>query len=104
MDWLVAVEFQYNNKKYAATRHTSFKLNFRRHPWKGNLTVQIEFPKLEEFLIRLQRSWEDVTKSMEIAKEAMKKQFDKRWNLQGLKETIYGWRLKTFIQTDLQRS
>jgi len=49
------------------------------------LTVQTEFPKLEEFLIGLQRSWEEATKLMEIAKEAMKKQFNKkRWNPQGL--------------------
>jgi len=34
------VEFQYNNKKYAATGKTPFKLNFGRHPWKGDLIVQ----------------------------------------------------------------
>jgi len=32
MDWLAAAEFQYNNKKHAATRRTLFKLNFGRHP------------------------------------------------------------------------
>jgi len=49
------------------------------------LIVQTEFPKLEEFLVELQRSWEEATKSIEIAKEAMKKQFNKkRQNLQRL--------------------
>ena len=38
----------------------------------------MEFLKLEEFLIGLQRSWEEATKLMEIAKKAMKKQFDKK--------------------------
>jgi len=38
----------------------------------------MEFPKLEEFLIGLQKSWEEVTKTIEIAKETMKKQFDKK--------------------------
>jgi len=48
--------------------------------------VQTEFPKLEEFLIGLQRSWKEAMKSMEIAKEIMKRQFDKkRQNPQGLK-------------------
>ena len=28
-EWLVAVEFQYNDKKHTATGHTLFKLNFR---------------------------------------------------------------------------
>ena len=38
-EWLVAVEFQYNNKKHAATGQTPFKLNFGYHSWKGDLTV-----------------------------------------------------------------
>jgi len=47
----------------------------------------MEFPKLKEFLIRLQKSWEEATKLMEMAKEAMKRQFNKKtWNPQGLKE------------------
>ena len=40
--------------------------------------VQTEFPKLEEFLIGLQRSWEEVTKLIEMAQETIKKQFDKK--------------------------
>jgi len=35
--------------------------------------VQIKFPKLEEFLIGLQKSWEEATKAMDTAKETMKK-------------------------------
>ena len=44
MDWLAAAKFQYNNKKHVATRRTLFELNFGRHPWKGNLVVQMEIP------------------------------------------------------------
>ena len=40
--------------------------------------MQIEFPKLEEFLISLQRSWEETTKAMDMAKETMKRQYDKK--------------------------
>ena len=47
MEQLSAVEFQYNNKKYAAIGQTPFKLNFRRYLYKDNLVVQMEFPKLE---------------------------------------------------------
>jgi len=54
--------------------------------------VQTEFPKLEEFLIDLQKSWEEVTKAMDIAKETMMKQFDKkRWNPQRLKKGDNIW-------------
>ena len=60
------------------TGQTSFELNFGRHAWKGNLVAQIEFPKLEEFFIRLQRSWKEATKSMKVAQKNMKKQYDKK--------------------------
>ena len=65
---------------------TSFKLNFGRHPWKGNLVAQMEFLKLEAFITGLQRSWEEATKSMEAVQEIMKKQVKKKQrNSQGLK-------------------
>jgi len=64
---LAAVEFQYNNKKHTATGRTPFELNFRRHPWKGDLVVQLEFSRVEEFLTELQKSWKQATKSMEEA-------------------------------------
>jgi len=35
--------------------------------------IQIEFPKLEEFLTELQRSWEQATKSMKEAQKNIKK-------------------------------
>jgi len=46
----------------------------------------MEIPQVKEFLIGIQKSWEQATKAMEEAQEKMKKQFDKkRWNPQGLK-------------------
>ena len=44
---------------------TLFELNFGRHPWKGNLIVQMGIPRVEEFLIGLQKSWEQMTKAIE---------------------------------------
>jgi len=43
-NWLAAVEFQYNNKKHAATERTPFESNFGRYPWKGDLMVHIDIP------------------------------------------------------------
>ncbi len=40
--------------------------------------AQTEFSKLEEFLIGLQRSWEEAMKSMKAAQKSMKKQFNKK--------------------------
>ena len=70
---LAIAEFQYNNKKHTVTGHTPFELNFGQHPWKRNSTMQTEFPKPEEFLIGLQKSWEKVTKAMDMAKEMIKR-------------------------------
>ena len=65
MNWLAAAEFQYNDKKHVATGKTPFELNFERHPWKGDLMVQTEILQVKEFLIGLQKSWEQATKAME---------------------------------------
>jgi len=56
-----------------ATERTLFKLNFGRHLWKGDLVVQSEFPRVEEFLVGLQKSWEQAMKSMEEAQKNMKR-------------------------------
>ena len=77
-EWLATAEFQYNDKRHTVTDRISFKLNFGRHPWKGNLVVQMEFPKLEAFLTGLQRSWKEAIKFMKTAQEIMKKQFNKK--------------------------
>ena len=72
-NWLAATEFQYNDKKHVATGRTPFKLNFRRHPWKGNLIVKADIPRVEDFLIGLQKSWKQATKAMEKVQKNMKK-------------------------------
>ena len=53
MEWLLVAEFQYNDKKHAATKYTSFELNFGRYLWKRDLTQKTELPKLEDFLKEL---------------------------------------------------
>ena len=45
----------------------------------------MEIPKWEEFLMKLQRNWEEAKKSMEEVQENMKQQYNKkRRNPQGL--------------------
>jgi len=54
--------------------------------------VKIKLLKLENFLERLQRSWNKAKRLIEIAKETMKKQFNKKKrNLQGLKVRNNMW-------------
>ena len=91
-NWLAAAEFQYNDKRHTAMEKTPFKLNFGRHPWKGDLMVKIDIPQVEDFLSGLQRSWKQATKTMEEAQRNMKKQFNKkRRNPQGLKIGDHVW-------------
>ena len=91
-NWLATAEFQYNDKKHAAMEKTPFKLNFGRHPWKGDLMMKTDIPRVEDFLSGLQKSWEQVTKAMEEVQKNMKKQFDKkRRNPQGLKVGDHVW-------------
>ena len=48
--------------------------------------MQTGIPQVEEFLIGIQKSWDQATKAMEEAQKNIKKQFNKkRRNPQGLK-------------------
>ena len=54
--------------------------------------MKTELPKFENFLKKLQRSWKAAKKSIEIAKTAIKKQFNKkRQNPQELKAEDNVW-------------
>ena len=52
-EWIAAAEFQYNDKRHAATGRIPFELNFERHLWKDDLVVHSEIPRVEEFLAGL---------------------------------------------------
>ena len=46
----------------------------------------MEIPRVEEFLIEIQKSWKQATKAIEEVQQTMKKQFNKKQqNPQGLK-------------------
>jgi len=57
IEWLAAVKFQYNDKRHMAIGRTPFELNFGRHLWKDDLVVQLEIPRVKEFLAGLRKSW-----------------------------------------------
>jgi len=102
IEWLVAVRFQYNDKRHTATGRILFELNFGQYLWKDNLTVKTELPKLEDFLNKLQGSWKKAKKLMEIEKEAMKRQFDKKKEsarIEGRRQCMVGSKKYSFEQT-----
>jgi len=94
-------EFAYNDKKHAATGKTPFELNFGRHPWKGNLMVQTEIPRVEEFTKNIQESWEHAAQAIKEAQRNMKQQFNKkRRNPQDLKVGDHVWLENKNIQSN----
>jgi len=60
------------------TERTPFELNFGRHPWKGDLVVQMEISRVEEFLAGIRKGWKQVTKAMKEVQKNMKRQFNKK--------------------------
>ena len=63
--------------------------------------IQSEFPKVEEFLAGLQKSWKQATKLIKEAQKNMKRQFDKkRQNSQGLKIGDNVWLENKNIQSN----
>jgi len=100
-EWLAMAEFAYNNKRHAVTGRTPFELNFGRHPWKGDLMVQTEIPRVEEFTKNIQECWKHAAQAMEEAQKNMKRQFDKkRRNPQGLKVGDHVWLENKNIQSN----
>jgi len=53
-------------------------VNYGRHSWKGNLTVEMEIPSLEDLLKKMKTTREEAKTAMERTKEIMKRQYDKR--------------------------
>jgi len=105
MEWLSVAEFQYNDKKHVVIEYILFELNFGRHLWKKNLIINMKLPKLNNFLEELQKSWKKAKILMDTAKETIKQQFnEKKIHKDWRKKKTCGWRLKTSIQTDFQRS
>ena len=98
---MAIAEFQYNDKEHVAIGHTLFYVNYGRHPWKGNLTVEIEIPSLEKLLKKIEVTREKARTAMERTKDMMKRQYDKRTcQSKGLKIGEQVWLEAKNIQTN----
>jgi len=53
-------------------------VNYGRHPWKGNLTVEMELPSLEKLLKKMEITRKEARTAMERTKDMMKRQYNKR--------------------------
>jgi len=67
-------------------------VNYRRHLWKENLTVETEIPSLEELLKKMETTREEARTTMERTKDIMKRLYNKRRRqLQDLKVGEQVW-------------
>ena len=87
-NWLAATEFQYNDKQHTATGKTPFKLNFRRHPWKGDLVVQTMIPWVEKFIKKLRRSWKQTMSALEEDEESIWQEKKKSSRIEGRRQCV----------------
>jgi len=48
-------------------------MNYRRHPWKGNITVETEIPSLEKLLKKIETAREKARTAIGRTKNTMKR-------------------------------
>ena len=77
-EWLPMAEFQYNDKEHSGTGTTPFFLNYGRHPWKGDLSIETPNPAASNFLEKLGQAREEAAASLRNYQENMKDKFDRQ--------------------------
>ncbi len=56
-DWLSLAEFQFNDHIHTATKETPFYLNYGRHPWKGDISLEkVNTAAVNTYLDQLQEA------------------------------------------------
>jgi len=84
-----------------ATGHSPFYMNYRRYPWKENLTVETEIPSLEGLLKKMETTRKKAKTVIERTKKTMQRQYDKRiCQSQDLKTGEQVWLEARNIQTN----
>src|SRR5262249_46404851 len=79
-EWLSPAEFAYNNRVHSSTGHSSFFLEYRRHP-RTPLTVDnpsTQVPNTDEFVKQLDRARATAAQSLEETAAYMKLYADRK--------------------------
>jgi hypothetical protein len=64
-------EFHYNNKIHLATGQMPFFLNYRIHPWKGNLTAETTNPLANGLIKDLEEVQMEAKAALEMNNDMM---------------------------------
>ena len=77
-EWLVTVEFTFNNKVHTVTKELPFKVNYRREPRMGfDIRKKGKNVKAEEFAREMKDRHEEVKSALVRSQEEMKRQADR---------------------------
>ena len=77
-EWLVTVEFAFNNKVYTATKMLPFQVNYRREPRMGfDIRKKGKNEKAEEFVREMKEKHKEARAALVKSQEEMKRQADR---------------------------
>ena len=78
LEWLVTVEFAFNNKVYTATKMLPFQVNYRREPRMGfDIRKKGKNEKAEEFVREMKEKHKKARAALVKSQKEMKRQADK---------------------------
>jgi hypothetical protein len=93
-------EFHYNDKSHSATRQTPFFLNYRFHPWKGNLTAETTNPSANSLIKELKEIWREAKAALEMNNDMIRSRGKQKKTKEDFKPSDSVWLEATNIHSN----
>jgi hypothetical protein len=93
-------EFHYNDKSHSVTGQTPFFLNYRIHPWKGNLTAETTNPLANSLIKELEEIWREAKATLEMNNDTMHSRGELKKTKEDFKPGDSMWLLATNIHSN----
>jgi len=100
-DWLSLAEFQFNDHIHTATKEMPFYLNYGRHPWKGDISLEkVNTAAVNTYLDQLQEVRAKAKEAIAQSITNMKTAYDKGLRKKKIKINDRVWLEATNIRSD----
>ncbi|HYT45078.1 MAG TPA: hypothetical protein VEP90_22315 [Methylomirabilota bacterium] len=100
-DWLSLAEFQFNDHIHTATKEMPFYLNYGRHPWKGDISLEkVNTAAVNTYLDQLQEARAKAKEAIAQLIMNMKTAYDKGLRKKKIKINDRVWLEATNIRSD----
>ena len=100
-DWLSLAEFQFNDHIHMATKEMPFYLNYGRHPWKGDISLEkVNTATVNTYLDQLQEVQAKAKEAIAQSITNMKMAYDKGLRKKKIKINDRVWLEATNIRSD----